>query len=296
MLIRKKFLLSAICLIILTGCEQGDTPGVSNDSVMTPVIYSGDIEDKGESLRYELSVNPDGTCEFDQYYLNEDDSYVLYHSVGTAEETDYGFYVLYTLGTSELYGEVYTDGQTIIGAYSDYLNMNNEYSDIVGMYDCTSDDSILLSVDATGQSRLAVGDVLYENTQLYLYEDNWDLMVFNENNELICDWLITFNDDGTFEYIDYASFVYAEFEGVYTCDGPLGTFDMTISGQGDAMATVTIDDKEMSFTGIATVYEQSIISAFLESDEGYELTLNFSDYEPGSDTLPYTASYKINLE
>ena len=296
MLIRKRFLLSAICLIILTGCGQGDTPGVSNDSVMTPVIYSGDIEDKGESLRYELSVNPDGTCEFDQYYLNEDDSYVLYHAVGTAEATDYGYYVLYTLGTDELYGEVYTDGQTIIGAYSDYLNINNEYSDIVGMYDCASDEDMLLSVDATGRARLAVGDTLYENTQLYLYEGSWDLMIFNESNELLLDWLISFNDDGTFDYVDYASFVYADFEGVYTCDGPLGMFDMTISGQGDAEAVVTIDDKEMDFTGIVTVYEQKIISAFLESDEGYELTLNFSDYEPGSDTLPYTASYKINLE
>lgn len=296
MLIRKRFLLSAICLIILTGCGQGDTPGVSNDSVMTPVIYSGDIEDKGESLRYELSVNPDGTCEFDQYYLNEDDSYVLYHAVGTAQVTDYGYYVLYTLGTDELYGEVYTDGQTIIGAYSDYLNINNEYSDIVGMYDCASDEDKLLSVDATGRARLAVGDMLYENTQLYLYEGSWDLMIFNESNELLLDWLISFNEDGTFDYVDYASFVYADFEGVYTCDGPLGMFDMTISGQGDAEAVVTIDDKEMDFTGIVTVYEQKIISAFLESDEGYELTLSFSEYEQGIDILPYTASYKINLE
>ncbi|MCR5635218.1 MAG: hypothetical protein K6F90_07875 [Lachnospiraceae bacterium] len=296
MLIRKRFLLSAIFLIILTGCGQGDTPGVSNDSVMTPVIYSGDIEDKGESLRYELSVNPDGTCEFDQYYLNEDDSYVLYHAVGTAQVTDYGYYVLYTLGTDELYGEVYTDGQTIIGAYSDYLNINNEYSDIVGMYDCASDEDKLLSVDATGRARLAVGDMLYENTQLYLYEGSWDLMIFNESNELLLDWLISFNEDGTFDYVDYASFVYADFEGVYTCDGPLGMFDMTISGQGDAEAVVTIDDKEMDFTGIVTVYEQKIISAFLESDEGYELTLSFSEYEQGSDILPYTASYKINLE
>ena len=72
-----------------------------------------------------------------------------------------------------------------------------------------------------------------------------------------------------------------------------GSLTFLLSDEPDM---VTIDDKEMSFTGIATVYEQSIISAFLESDEGYELTLNFSDYEPGSDTLPYTASYKINLE
>ena len=56
---------------LLTACGSTDTQSAGNDSVSSQTVYSGDIEDKGESLRYELYINDDGTCEFNQYYLNE---------------------------------------------------------------------------------------------------------------------------------------------------------------------------------------------------------------------------------
>lgn len=287
-----------IILLAACGADSGsgvNEDGAGNDSVTNAQVYSGDIEDKGESLRYELSVSDNGACIFDQYYLNDDGSYVLYHSEGTAEKTDYGYYVLYTIGGDELYGEIYTDGDVIIGAYSDYLNINNEYSEIAGMYDCKTDSDILLSVDKSGTAKLAVGDVLYENTQLYIYEDNWDLMVFNESNELLYDWLVAFNEDGTFEYIDYAEAVYSSFAGEYTCEGPLGEFVIEINTRGECTAEITVDNTDMVFTGIVTSYGDSLISSIMESDEGVQLTLNFEENKAGDTVLTYKATYTIDL-
>ena len=289
-----EFIGITILVLAIAGCGNPGTSASENAS--NPVtLYSGDIQDKGENLRYELSVSENGTCLFDQYYLNDDGSYVLYHSEGTASPTDYGFYVLYTIGGAELYGEIYTDGEIIIGAYSDYLDTENEYTAIVGMYDCADDDSILLSVKQSGEASLLIGDTLFENTNLFIYEDNWDLMVFSSDNEILFDWLVTFNDDGTFEYVDYTEYVFEKFVGDYECTGPLGDFILSIDGKGGCTATVTIDGKEMDFTGIATVYEDSVISGYLESSEGYTLNLSFEDNIYTEKKLTYTGNYTVEV-
>lgn len=286
---KKTFSLLIICILCISiaGCGKQST------NIAT---YTGIIEGDVENIKYELTVNEDMTCEFNQYYLNQDDSYVLYHSVGTAEKTDNGFNLLYTIGEQSFTANIEIEGEIIKSAVSEYYDSNADFSDITGMYDCDTDESIILTIDSKGRAKLLMGETLYENTSIISYENELDLMVYGQDDELIMDWIVRLNDDGTFSYITYAEYVYAPFEGVYECEGALGNFSLYVYRDGTCAVNVEIEGIELDFTGTVTAYEDKLISAYLNSVEEDVLTLYFNTEESQGTTLYYTGQYTFAIK
>lgn len=297
-----KTLLILVSSLCLYGCGE-DAPSVSENTSANAVsqnlvaekdFYSGDLTSEyGEHLRYELTLLDLSNCYFDQYYINNDGSYIQYHAEGAYVITDSGFYLRFSIAEEQYYGEVYIENGEIIGAYSDYY-MVGEFADIEGMYDCESElGTLLLSIDEYGNAKLSVDDMVYTTAGVIIYEDQYDLMVMSDEYEMIYDWIITFNDDGTFSYIDYSEYVFAAFEGEYECKGQLGDFTLVIDERGECTAVFELDGKEQSFTGTPTVYDGDIISIFLVSQDDYYVTLDFENNDMDNKILYYSGTYTV---
>ena len=277
---------------------------VEDDEDITPSEYY--VSD-GELIQYE----DNNDAYYEQYYsisLYDDGSAIMcqdfYYSWGSACEYTYvGTYVKQDDTIRFTYVDAYSPNTYSMTAKDGVLT-NVEYvsssdydiSVIAGTYEGETElGDAVLTIEEDGTAELSVNDgqAVYTGSVMD-YDNNWDLMVSNEDMSENYDWIVTF-DGNTFTYETFTHMIYGKFEGTYDIVGDLGTLRMIVDGEGHATLDAKIDGQMMTFTG--NIYgdrEAGVLSsAYLYSDDGNILDLNFNVLDDG--TLNYYGNYSIPL-
>ncbi|MCR4990695.1 MAG: hypothetical protein K6A38_07525 [Lachnospiraceae bacterium] len=232
-------------------------------------------------------LREDGTASFMYVY-----EYPSENSVSTNEYL--GTYEWQGDDTFEVYvtsyGNVETRRITVEGdkiTNVEYLN-GNVAEEIAGTYTCDSTEAgadNTLEIYADGSAYLLADDKEYSG-YVYAIDDKWNVCV--SNNEYVesyddyvgFDWVCDF-DGGTFDYVSYAYYIYADYEQEMKAFGDLGEVTFKFDDVGNCTTSVKIDGKTRNFEGSYYVNkdEERIESAYVQDEDGNTLNLNFGEVD-----------------
>lgn len=195
----------------------------------------------------ELCILNDTECTITNTIVYQDDSADIITKHGTYELADGVYTVNYTYYNEEYIGEYTVEGTKITEFTEKYTT--EDYSEVTGTYTCESDlGSMILEITEDGYATLQIDDRSY-NGSIFVYEDEWDVMVNNDDYSESYDLMCTFNDDGTFEYYEYGYDIFEAFAGNYTASGELGEVTADILQDGTVNAVVPINGTNMELVG-----------------------------------------------
>ena len=263
------------------------------------VVYLGTVETEDNSpINYTCYIRENGTAELYQEYLYSDNYSSTYHYIGTYEETDKGYNIIYSEDESYTCFEVSLEGDVITNVAEKYDSV--DYSEIVGKYTGETEEfgEVTITIDADGTGTFKTSEETYEATVIFI-NDRWDLMVYDDlTGGYLVDWYIDFDED-SFTYEQYAVALYKEYEGVYEADGELGKITISVDECGNATCTLKYDGAKREFFGSIIVdnYDDSEsepeIGFFLNADDKYDLSITLEKTEDG--TYSYIGSITINF-
>lgn len=249
---------------------------IVNDS--DAVFYEYDYYDEGRETRYSIPgtyTAGDGLYEF------------VYDVFGMIEGK-----VIY------LQGDVITDVQ--------YFDGTTSTKEIAGTYSATTDElgAVTLTVGDYGKATLGLEDGSELTGNIFLFMDEWDLMVSETTNAetgegIYLDWIMTFDSQqNTFSYRPFAGNYTTDYDGVYTCYGDIGEIEITVEN-GQAAAYITYNEMILNMTGDVSApgayQDDQVVCHVYLSDESGLYSMSIDLYDNGDGTYSYGGNMTIPL-
>ena len=240
------------------------------------VLHDDDAADYYETTSYEDS-DYDYTTHYSGEYSLEDDLIQLFVRYNESTET-MKIYLegdkissveyVYDAGVSELVGNTYTCSDTETGICS-------------------------FEVNEDGSATLHTEEMEYTG-YMSRYNDEWNLMVSNEETEESIDWIVYI--DGTdFTYVPYAEYLYGDYAGEMQAFGQYGDVTFTLNPDGTISADVKVDGKKKHFEGNYYVNsEDGVVSSAYLTCEDDQTILDIA-FDEVDGMMNYHGHYMIPL-
>ena len=199
-----------------------------------------------------------------------------------------------------VYGEAYEDVLDTLTLFLENSGVEYVYdagvSELVGnTYTCSDTETGICSfeVNEDGSAALHTEEMEYTG-YMSRYNDEWNLMVSNEEAEESIDWIVYI--DGTdFTYVPYAEYLYGDYAGEMQAFGQYGDVTFTLNADGTISADVKVDGKKKHFEGNYYVNsEDGVVSSAYLTCEDDQTILDIA-FDEVDGMMNYHGHYMIPL-
>ncbi len=260
-----------------------------SEPVLTESEYDGNY-----TLSYKLILHDDETADYYETtaYENSDYDYSTHYFGEYSLEDDLvQLFVRYNDSTESM--KIYLEGDKISSVEYVY---DAGVDELVGnTYTCTDNGMGICSfeVNEDGSATLHTEELEYTG-YMSKYNDEWNLMVSNEETEENIDWIV-YIDGNEFNYVPYAEFLYGDYAGELQAFGQYGDVTFTLNPDGTISTDMKIDGRKKHFEGNYYVNSEDgvISSAYLTcEDDATILDISFDEVDG---MMNYHGHYMIPL-
>lgn len=280
--------------------EDEDDKTDKKEKASSDIVYESEpelIESEYEgnyTVQYKVTLHSDDTADYYETtaYENSDYDYTTHYSGEYSLEDDLvEFFVRYNDSIETM--KIYLEGDKISGVEYVYDAGVDELAGNTYTCDGTEIGICSFEVNEDGSATLHTEDADYTG-YMSKYNDEWNLMVSNEETEESIDWIV-YIDGSEFTYVPYAEYMYGDYAGELQAFGQYGDVTFTLNADGTISADVKIDGKKKHFEGNYYVNsEDGVVSSAYLTCEDDQTILDIA-FDEVDGMMNYHGHYMIPL-